>query len=1210
VTTYRYDDVGNVDYSLSTAGDTVKQLAVSYDPLLLRPITITGPTGLSSNLLYSADTGQSLTEIDPNGVATLHVYDFLHRQVAEITPTETVTTALGQSTQSGASYAVRRTSTDHAQQARATMVVEAHFDSRGHKLVEWSSGLDGTVIEQRREFSPQGLLLREELPHVSTQTAEGSTGYVYDILGSLRSITTPGDEGEPPIIESYDYATAYTLPAGLFPTDPVESSRFSFVAQKTDADGNVNLTFSGGAQRPIMRRQGQADDRAEMHLVYGALGKVRELHGANNVLSTAYDEDGRVSSIADSDVGTISYTYDGFDRVRTMTDGDGRTTTYTYDALDRLTLAEHPESNEQFFFDQDPDETDNNPQMVNSLGHLVRAERHTLGGANYTETFRYESQTGDPLTNRGLLESIDLGGPDREMVTSYEYYPGTARVYRQHYPLSTNGSSFGVQYCYDSVGSLTHVFDERSGADCLSPNATAAPYWRRTRVKNGMAEDEYALSNGITVSLDLDPATYRLQGHSIDATNASVGFQYDYEASGKLRESIRSGALGQVQEFAYKASGVLDSVKRDGQVIFSPTYSAAMQLEAGPSTLGTFSYQGADSASLGNRLKRVEPGPGQAAPTTFDYDGRGNQTLRQGPTIPGGQQAIEYNDFNLPDEITTGLGSAQFRVRFDYDASGQRVHTFRSDEEIWHFPGIFEHEERSNDLAAAEVDRYWVYAHGSRIAQVERSRAPNEETWTETTEFFHYDRAGSIIAMSDATGNITAEFDYDTYGSPKQTLGSEFGYTGHRHEQDIGLIDTGGRFYDPQFGIFLSPDPVSPLGGGSPRMNRYAYVGYDPVNFVDPTGRFVVPLMMWAVQAFGGAAFLATLPMGLNWLTTGHFSYDWSKDTWERVGIMAASIGAGLGCGLAGGPILGAMCAGLVGGTLGGLQAGRSFQESLGMGLAGMGLAAFGAGLGVMAGAIVLDGTNSYFAMVYARVAATTGSSLGFQAAMGGEIKWAQVGAEAAVSLALATMEAQEAKDSAAASGTAAGKGYTKASRPDHPFRLAQGPVDKALGTLEPGTGPLLGYVQDSQGQVRGALHVIEYNRTAAGARLVLRFDDVGSEAEKLNWLQTVVANGPQDTGEPFLDNQHWANGTAFYLSKSEVDAFSFDSGRTLYFLDTPQRGLPTQWTAELSLVGQFSGSPHYDPLITVSWGFTRQGTLLPVQMTPNPSQFHLGQIP
>ena len=40
------------------------------------------------------------------------------------------------------------------------------------------------------------------------------------------------------------------------------------------------------------------------------------------------------------------------------------------------------------------------------------------------------------------------------------------------------------------------------------------------------------------------------------------------------------------------------------------------------------------------------------------------------------------------------------------------------------------------------------------------------------------------------------------------------------------------RFYDPETGRYLSPDPIG-LDGG---MNLYAYVEGDPVNWVDPIG--------------------------------------------------------------------------------------------------------------------------------------------------------------------------------------------------------------------------------------------------------------------------------------------------------------------------------------------------------------------------------------
>ena len=49
---------------------------------------------------------------------------------------------------------------------------------------------------------------------------------------------------------------------------------------------------------------------------------------------------------------------------------------------------------------------------------------------------------------------------------------------------------------------------------------------------------------------------------------------------------------------------------------------------------------------------------------------------------------------------------------------------------------------------------------------------------------------------------------------------------------ETGLHYNWNRYYDPDIGRYLSPDPIGLEGG----LNLYAYVNNDPVNWVDPEG--------------------------------------------------------------------------------------------------------------------------------------------------------------------------------------------------------------------------------------------------------------------------------------------------------------------------------------------------------------------------------------
>ncbi len=104
------------------------------------------------------------------------------------------------------------------------------------------------------------------------------------------------------------------------------------------------------------------------------------------------------------------------------------------------------------------------------------------------------------------------------------------------------------------------------------------------------------------------------------------------------------------------------------------------------------------------------------------------------------------------------------------------------------------------------------------------------------TYYYHADALGSIIAITNSTGQVVQRYEYNSFGEITYQQDPNFvqpyTYTGREYDEESGLYYYRARYYDPKIGRFISEDPIGLEGG----INLYVYVKNSPINFTDPSG--------------------------------------------------------------------------------------------------------------------------------------------------------------------------------------------------------------------------------------------------------------------------------------------------------------------------------------------------------------------------------------
>jgi RHS repeat-associated protein len=142
-----------------------------------------------------------------------------------------------------------------------------------------------------------------------------------------------------------------------------------------------------------------------------------------------------------------------------------------------------------------------------------------------------------------------------------------------------------------------------------------------------------------------------------------------------------------------------------------------------------------------------------------------------------------------------------------------------------------------------------------------------------------------------ATGALLREQSYHAFGMTAlaPAFESPYGFSGKKYSDGDGLVFFGGRYYLPEIGRFLTPDPYcleeqAEKFFGAPRsLQLYVYVLNNPLNMIDPYGLFfgIDDLIAAAVGFVVGA-----LAYTINWAISGG-DFQWSE--FFAAGLMGAA---------------------------------------------------------------------------------------------------------------------------------------------------------------------------------------------------------------------------------------------------------------------------------------------------------------------------------
>lgn len=522
--------------------------------------------------------------------------------------------------------------------------------------------------------------------------------------------------------------------------------------------------------------------------VWGGSGLESVTDAEGSGFTFAYNTFGRVSNLSFSDGSGKGLTYDSRRNLSSVTLTSGASKTLTYDSMGRL-LTDTRSTGELFEFSWDPN------------GRLLGAA-DALGTASY----RY-----DPTGN--VAEYVNSAGDS----IAYEF-DAVGRVTGQTITNDAGNQQRQNGYEYDGAGRLVKVLDASGGETIMAYDAAGRLSTRE-------------LPNGVTTAYTYNDRDF-VTGivHSVSG-NVISSVTYLRNVGGEpSRITWQDGsyvllgydsALRVIDE---RFHDVANNLVRHIQYEYDRVGNRTAKVVDGSRT--AFAY------GAGHRLLSASG----AETHLYGYDVDGRVTRVEQPALTADL------GYNFAGQIAHA-SVAGVNVSYTYDAAGRRIQANRN--------GTVRRYLRTEAVTGAYENPQAILDADSNLLQTYTYAGDTPLMRSDGTQTRYYltDAQGSVIAVTDESGNVVGTVKYDAYGVELETtgqmvlpadLGGDFRFQGQWKDAVTGLYNMRARDYDPVSGRFLSADPAEPDYKEPESLNRYLFANANPYLFADPSGRFTL----------------------------------------------------------------------------------------------------------------------------------------------------------------------------------------------------------------------------------------------------------------------------------------------------------------------------------------------------------------------------------